>query len=131
MNDFKRDNAAKYPTTFTTQPASRPTYIPPATTYNGSSRPVEYNPQTRSYGFFDDFGKFLVYDAITDIALDAFKKDEVRYVTEVKNVDAQANAHNAAVIQSQKSEGTSGWVIFGVVLLGGFLLFVFLISPKF
>jgi hypothetical protein len=79
VEDFKKQNAAKYPTTFDTPPATRPAYIPPTTNYNGQPRQIEYNPQTRSYGFFDDLGKFMIYDAITDIALDSFKKDTVAY----------------------------------------------------
>lgn len=80
VSDFKQQNASKYPTTFNTQPTSRPNYIPPVTNYNGKNREVQYNPQTRSYGFFDDFGKFMVYDAITDLALGQFKTQEKVYI---------------------------------------------------
>lgn len=80
VSDFKQKNASKYPTTFNTQPATRPNYIPPSTNYNGRDREVQYNPQTRSYGFFDDFGKFMIYDAITDLALGQFKTEEKVYI---------------------------------------------------
>lgn len=79
IKDFRAKNAQKYTTTFDTQPATRPAYIPPTYNYGGKPRSVEYNPQTRSYGFFDDLGKFMVYDAITDIAMDSFRQDSNRY----------------------------------------------------
>lgn len=117
--DFKKNNQDKYPTTFNSQPTSRPNYIPPSTTYNGVNRPIEYNPATRSYGFFDDLGKFMIYDAITDIALDSFKKDETVYVQTVENLKQQEQI----VKQQEESSSFWGWVflVIVVLLLVGFI----------
>lgn len=90
--DFKVKNAAKYPTTFSTQPAQRPTYIPPTTVYNGQSMPIQYNQQAGGYGFFDGLGKFIIYDAILDVAKGAFNKDQTEYtrkVEEIKNTPTE------------------------------------------
>lgn len=115
VNDFKKNNASKYPTTFATPPASRPTYIPPATNYGGRDRNIEYNPQTRSYGFFDDLGKFMIYDAITDIAMDSFKKDEKVYVQAVQ--EAKSAETEAKMLQKQEESGMGFGMIVFITLL--------------
>lgn len=123
VNDFKKNNAGKYPSTFNTKPSTRPTYIPPVTTYNNKQRQIEYNPQTRSYGFFDDLGKFMVYDAITDLALGAFHKEQTVYVQKTEELK---NAEEKAVQQEKenikKTENDSNTLIIVSVVLGGILL---------
>jgi len=121
VSEFKKNNSSKYPTTFSSPPSSRPSYIPPVTTHAGKERKIEYNPQTRSYGFFDDLGKFMIYDAITDLAFDAFKKDEKRYVTEVQHVEKQANQQ----IKEQENENSFVESLFiGIVILGAIILII-------
>jgi hypothetical protein len=113
VSDFKKNNAAKYPTTFTTPPASRPNYIPPTTTYGGQQRPIEYNTQTQSYGFFDGLGKFMIYDAITNMATNSFQKEHTVYVQ-------QAAALDQKVAQAQKVEAEEGHGV------GFYILIIFL-----
>lgn len=120
VNDFKAKNAAKFPTTFETKPATRPSYIPPTATYNGQSRSIDYNPQTRSYGFFDDLGKFMVYDAITDLALKSFDNDEKIYVQNVSNLKEMELA------AQQEEESTSPFAIFLLIFVGGIGILFFL-----
>jgi len=121
ISDFKQKYSSKYPTTFNTPPSTRPTYIPPVTNYNGKQREVEYNPQTRSYGFFDDLGKFMVYDAITDIALGAFQKEEKVYIQTSEQLKkdeqtAKVNEENAAKIAAQREKDLEeGWTMFFVI----------------
>lgn len=109
VNDFKAANAAKYPTTFATPPAQRPSYIPPTTVHNNVNYPIQYNPATQSYGFFDGLGKFMVYDAITNMAMKSFESDSRAHNQAV----AAANAANsqAASYNSNEDEG-SGWGTF-------------------
>lgn len=131
ISDFKQKNSSKYPTTFNTPPSTRPTYIPPVTNYNGKQREVEYNPQTRSYGFFDDLGKFMVYDAITDIALGAFQKEEKVYIQTSEQLKkdeetAKVNEENAAKIAKQQEESEETWNMF-LVIFGTFVAFGLLI----
>lgn len=121
VNDFKAKNANKYPTTFDSKPTTRPSYIPPTTTYNGASRPIEYNPATRSYGFFDDLGKFMIYDAITDIALNNFKNDEKIYVQNV----SELNKQEAVDLQQENEQSGVAtfflWffgIIIGIMIIG-------------
>lgn len=110
MKDFEAKNASKYPTTFASQPSTRPSYIKPTTTYNGRVRNVEYNASTGSYGFFDDLGKFMVYSAITDVALDAFKDDEKVYVQKTAELDKE---HAEAV--AAENDSSWGWIL-GLIL---------------
>lgn len=126
VNDFKKNNAGKYPSTFATPPASRPTYIPPVTKHNGKDRPVEYNPQTRSYGFFDDLGKFMVYDAITDLALGAFQKEQTVYVQKTEELKkAEEKAVQQEKENLKKAEEDSNFLMIVACVVGGvFLVFL-------
>lgn len=133
VSDFKKNNAAKYPTTFNTPPPTRPNYIPPVTNFGGKEREIQYNPQTRSYGFFDDLGKFMVYDAITDIALGAFQKEQKVYVQtseELKKAEEKAKADEAVRQKEMEEFGSK----LAAILFGGVMLtivgfgFMFIIS---
>lgn len=84
--DFKAQNAVKYPTTFSSPPAQRPSYIPPTTVYNGQSTTIYYNQQAGGYGFLNGLGQFMIYDAITNMATRAFDKDQTEYVRKVEEV---------------------------------------------
>lgn len=116
--DFKKNNASKYPTKFTTPPATRPSYIPPTTTYNGQPREIVYNQSYGGYGFMDGLGQFMIYDAITDMASNAFQKDQTVYVQQTKE-------HEAAMKQvAVKDEGWSAFEIFLLILVLGFFCIV-------
>lgn len=65
---FERDNASKFPSTFSREPSSRPSYIPQTTTVDGQSYDVRYNPQYGSYGFMRD-GGWVGYNALRDVAM--------------------------------------------------------------
>jgi len=124
VSDFKQKNASKYPTTFNTQPTSRPNYIPPSTNYNGRNRDVQYNPQTRSYGFFDDFGKFMVYDAITDLALGQFKTQEKVYIQTTEQLKKEEEIAKV----NEENENTILGIIavlstFGVIFAVGYFIY--------
>ena len=122
VSDFKQKNASKYPTTFNTQPATRPNYIPPSTNYNGRDREVQYNPQTRSYGFFDDFGKFMVYDAITDLALGQFKTQEKVYIQTTEQLKKE---ETIAKVSEEENHNTIIFVVW--LFIFGLLIFGFVI----
>ena len=124
VSEFKQKSSSKYPTTFSTPPATRPNYIPPVTTYNGKQREIEYNPQTRSYGFFDDLGKFMVYDAITDIALGAFQKEEKVYIqtSEQLKKDEETAKVNEYKEKEKEEDNFIFWIVFGTMLI--FVVFI-------
>lgn len=122
VSDFKQKNASKYPTTFATPPSTRPNYIPPSTNYNGRNRDVQYNPQTRSYGFFDDFGKFMVYDAITDLALNQFKTEEKVYIQTSEQLKKE---ETIAKVNEEENHNTIIFVVW--LFIFGLLIFGFVI----
>jgi hypothetical protein len=71
MADFRKTNEAKYPNTFTSQPTSRPTYIPSTTKVGSTSYNVDWNPTTRSYGYYSGT-MFVPYDPVMVIGSSAY-----------------------------------------------------------
>lgn len=69
--DFRKTNEAKYPTTFTSQPTTRPSYIPATTTVGSASYNVDWNPTTRSYGYYSG-SVFTPYDPIVVLGNSAY-----------------------------------------------------------
>jgi hypothetical protein len=122
ISDFKKNNASKYPTKFSSPPATRPSYIPQATP---AGQPIIYNQAAGGYGFMDGLGQFMIYDAITDIASNAFKDDEKVYVQQTKEYDAALKQQQQVVAQ-QADEGWTGLEIFLTVLVVAFVIFIFI-----
>ena len=65
---FKAQHQNEYPSTFASQPAARPDYIPQSTTVNGSPVPVIYNPQYGGYGYYNS-GRWQMYSVFLDAAM--------------------------------------------------------------
>lgn len=69
--DFKAKYGSQYTSSFKTEPASRPSYIPSRYRYNGRDVDIVYNPGM-GYGYWNGggpgLGTFLLYDAISDAA---------------------------------------------------------------
>lgn len=131
INEFRTQNASKYPTKFATPPATRPNYIPESTVVGGQQRPIIYNQSAGGYGFMDGLGQFMIYDAITDMASNAFQKDQVVYVQQAKEHE---NAVKQQQILEQKEEGMSAFQIFLlIVVLGiaGIVLWVFFFNNSY
>lgn len=118
VSDFKKNNESKYPTKFTTPPASRPSYIPPTTAYNGQQREIYYNQSAGGYGFMNTLGQFMIYDAITDIALGSFQKDQTVYVQQTKE-------HEAAIKAQEAEQENSSFIFFAVFLIISLLALFF------
>lgn len=68
--DFKAKSAAKYTSTYKTEPATRPSHIPTTTTVGGSNVNVSYNSQYGGYGYMHPtLGTWMMYDMISDAAM--------------------------------------------------------------
>lgn len=80
VSEFKAQNANKYPTTFSTPPAQRPSYIPQTTVVNNIHYPITYNQSAGGYGFVNALGAFILYDAITDMAVHNYHRDEQAHI---------------------------------------------------
>lgn len=66
VDSFKAKNAAQYPTRFSREPATRPSYVP--STYNVGGRNVTIIYHNGGYGYWDPFhpGVWLFYDLWMD-----------------------------------------------------------------
>lgn len=70
LSDFKSKNADKFPSKYNSEPTKRPDHIPnqykdsQGNTYN-----VTYNQQAGGYGYMNGLGAFIMYDALSDMAM--------------------------------------------------------------
>lgn len=68
--DFKAKSAAKYTSTYKSEPTTRPSHIPTTTTVGGSNVNVSYNSQYGGYGYMHpSLGTWMMYDMISDAAM--------------------------------------------------------------
>jgi hypothetical protein len=68
--DFKAKSAAKYTSTYKTEPTTRPSHIPTTTTVGGSNVNISYNSQYGGYGYMHpSLGTWMMYDMISDAAM--------------------------------------------------------------
>lgn len=68
VKDFQTKNAGKYTNKFTSEPATRPSYIPSTTMVGGHSYTVIYNPGMGGYGYYNG-ATWIMYDAMRDAAM--------------------------------------------------------------
>jgi hypothetical protein len=120
VKEFKTKNAGKYPTTFPTQPAQRPNYIPPNTFHDGQIRNIEYNQSRGGYGFFDTLGQFIIFDALTDMAFGQHQKETIIYqqAQQAPPQDSK-NTVTQAKQEVKKDEGFEwGWFFICLISFG-------------
>lgn len=67
--DYKKKNAVKYGSTYTSKPATRPGHIPPTTKVGGSQTTIIYNQSHGGYGYMNAMGTWMMYDAMADVAM--------------------------------------------------------------
>lgn len=76
--DFKKKNAAKYGSTYTSQPSTRPGHIPATyagaggTTYN-----ISYNQGYGGYGYMGVGGSWIMYNAMQDAAMSGYYNQQM------------------------------------------------------
>lgn len=66
VNNFKTKYADKYPSTFKTEPKTRPNYIPQSTNVGGKSYNVTYNNQYGGYGYMGPGNSWVSYNPMMD-----------------------------------------------------------------
>lgn len=67
---FRSRYAKDYSSTFATEPAARPSYIPSATYVGGRSVNIVYSPVLGGYGYLHPLlGTWMLYDALSDAAM--------------------------------------------------------------
>lgn len=66
MSDFKNKYADKYPTKFSSEPGSRPDYIPNTYSSGGRNYNIVYNAGFGGYGYYNGLGAWIAYDIMSD-----------------------------------------------------------------
>ena len=67
---FKEKNASTYTSKFTTEPKTRPEYIPPSTNVGGKTVNISYNASFGGYGYYHpSLGTWMAYDMMHDAAM--------------------------------------------------------------
>jgi len=69
INKFKTENAAKYQSTYKTEPATRPAHIPKTYSSGGNNYNITYNHGYGGYGYYGPSGAWIMYDAMRDAAM--------------------------------------------------------------
>ena len=68
--DFKTKNASTYTSKFTSEPTTRPSYIPQTYSQGGVNHTIVYNQSGGGYGYWSGggpgIGSFLLYDMMSD-----------------------------------------------------------------
>lgn len=98
---FERDNANKFPSTFSREPANRPNYIPPSTTVDGQNYDVRYNSRYGGYGYMRD-GSWVAYNALRDMSILSMLMRQNNYVY------PQAGTTPAAGDDAEDGQGGGG-----------------------
>jgi hypothetical protein len=70
ISAFKEKNASTYTSKFTTEPKTRPEYIPPSTSVGGKTVNISYNAGFGGYGYYHPtLGTWMAYDMMHDAAM--------------------------------------------------------------
>lgn len=88
---FERDNANKFPSTFSREPANRPNYVPSTTTVDGRNYDVRYSGQHGGYGYVRN-GSWVGYNALRDVAILSMLMRQNSYVYPQSGTASQAGS---------------------------------------
>jgi hypothetical protein len=66
---FKQKHYAKYPAKYASKPATRPAHVPQSTSVGGVNYNVSYNAGYGGYGYMGAGGRWMMYDAMTDVIM--------------------------------------------------------------
>lgn len=120
--DFKRKNSGKYKSTYAKKPDERPKHIPE--TYkdkSGNTYNVTYNQDRGGYGYMGPSGRWIMYDAMTDIAMmSLLMRQNDYYYPGIHPQPMVANPHYT----SARDSASSAVVTILLILLIGLGVFV-------
>jgi len=68
-SNFKQKYGSQYPNKFSSEPKSRPSYIPQTTNVGGRNYTVIYNQGMGGYGHYGLGGRWMMYDMMMDMAM--------------------------------------------------------------
>ena len=110
ISSFKTTHGAKYTSTFPKEPVTRPTYIPQTTNVGGRDYNVSYNQDRGGYGYMNNLGTFMMFDAMTDAVVMSSLMNNHGYY--------HGSPYQAThpVVSQQSQNVSSGWIVFSVIL---------------
>lgn len=77
---FRGKYAQNYTSSFASEPASRPSYIPSTAFVGGRTVNIVYSPTLGGYGYYHpSLGRWILYDALADSVLDQVMYDRGYY----------------------------------------------------
>ncbi|MCC7340322.1 MAG: hypothetical protein IT170_04485 [Bryobacterales bacterium] len=116
---FERDNANKFPSTFSKEPANRPGYIPSTTTVGGQNYDVRYSREHGGYGYIQN-GSWVGYNALRDMAILSMLMRQNSYVYPQSGA-APPSGEAGGGISSWFAGSGSGMLIL-LLLIGGWAM---------
>lgn len=103
----------KYTSSYSTQPSSRPSHIPQTTKdTSGNTYNVTYNQDRGGYGYMDGMGTWMMYDALSDMAMMSMLMNDNNY--HYPGV-IQSASGTTGVVASQEKSHTALWIFLAVV----------------
>ena len=124
---FKQANATKYTSKYTTEPSTRPTYIPQTTAVGGTNVNISYNAGMGGYGYMHpSLGTFMLYDALSDAAMVSVLMSHDNYYYDDPN---QVVNHRSGVVARSGPSFMS--IVYAVVFAITFIAVVIIIGKKF
>ena len=119
---FERDNANKFPSTFSREPANRPAYIPSTTTVDGQQFDVRYNSQQGGYGYMRN-GAWVGYNALRDMAILSMlmRQNSYVYPTSSQSANGTFNAGGGSASGGWFS-GSGGGLLILLLIIGAWAM---------
>jgi len=103
---FKKQNAGKYQSKYTTKPATRPTHIPQTYSAGGRSYNVTFNSTHGGYGYMGPLGTWIMYDMYADEMMRQRMMRQSGYVIESNYYDTRT-VRQPVVVVERRSSGCS------------------------
>lgn len=116
---FKEKNASTYTSKFTTEPKTRPEYIPPSTNVGGKTVNISYNAGFGGYGYYHPtLGTWMAYDMMHDAAMMSMMMNRTGYTY----VDGPGYGGGNVVVTHSSGSYWAGVIL--VIFLIAFIVFM-------
>lgn len=100
--------ASQYKSTYATQPATRPEYIPQTYKSGGNTYNISYNSGYGGYGYMGPGGSWMMYDVMSDMAMYSYLSHRhPTYAYNESEIERSAQLEAEAMIKSGDAEGAA------------------------
>ncbi len=118
---FERDNASKFPSTFSREPSSRPGYIPQTTTVDGRNYDVTFNPRYGGYGYMQN-GSWVAYSALRDITMLSLLMRQNSYVYPQDRSTTGVGGNDSGETRTQSGFGMGTGILVLLLIVGAWAM---------